>query len=71
MLDGIAKALKLSSDTLYAEAGVTPRGEEENGSAVLSAIAEDPRLSARQRTALREVYEAFVATGPSVRKRSA
>ena len=37
---------------------------------MLDAIAEDPRLSARQRTALREVYDAFVAVGPSVRKRA-
>ena len=29
---------------------------------MLDAIAEDPQLTARQRAALREVYEAFVAT---------
>ncbi len=70
VLDGIARALKLSADTLYEQAGVTPPGEgEETASAVLSAIAADPKLSARQRTAMREVYEAFVETGPSVRKR--
>ena len=37
-------------------------------SAVLNAIAADQRLTARQRAALREVYEAFVsapAPGPS------
>ncbi len=70
VLDGIARALKLSADTLYQQAGVTPPGEgEEQASAVLSAIAADPKLSARQRTALREIYEAFVENGRSVRKR--
>jgi transcriptional regulator with XRE-family HTH domain len=71
VLDGIARALKLSADVLYEQAGVAPPGEEQEPSAVLSAIAADPQLSARQRTALREVYEAFVATGPAARKRGA
>ena len=70
VLEGIARALKLSADALYEQAGVAPPGEEEPDSAVLDAIAADSQLTARQRTALREVYEAFVAIGPSVRKRS-
>ncbi len=65
VIDGIAKALKPSSDALYEQAGMTPPGEEDGESAVLDAIAEDPQLSARQRTALRDVYEAFVATRSS------
>ena len=64
VLDAIAKTLKISSDALYEQAGVTPPGEEPEDSAVLDAIAADPRLAARQRSALREVYEAFVAAGP-------
>jgi transcriptional regulator with XRE-family HTH domain len=64
VLDAIARTLKVSADALYEQAGVTPPGEEPQGSAVLDAIAEDPRLTARQRSALREVYEAFVATSP-------
>jgi hypothetical protein len=36
---------------------------------VLEAIAQDQRLTARQRTALREVYEAFVTTSPRTAKR--
>jgi len=71
VLDGIARALKLSADALYEQAGMTPPGEEEHESAVLEAIATDPQLTARQRTALREVYGAFVAVGPSARRRSA
>jgi transcriptional regulator with XRE-family HTH domain len=61
VLEGIAGALKLSSEALYEQAGVTPPGEEPEDSAVLDAIAADTRLTARQRTALREVYEAFVS----------
>jgi transcriptional regulator with XRE-family HTH domain len=66
VLDGIARALKISTDALYEQAGI----EEPADSAVLDAIAADPRLTARQRAALREVYQAFVAAGPSSRKRS-
>jgi transcriptional regulator with XRE-family HTH domain len=64
VLDGIASALKLSADALYKQAGVRPPGEQPESSAVLDAVAADPRLTARQRTALREVYEAFVASSP-------
>jgi transcriptional regulator with XRE-family HTH domain len=64
VLDGIAGALKLSADALYKQAGVRPPGEGPEASAVLDAVAADPRLTARQRTALKEVYEAFVATSP-------
>jgi transcriptional regulator with XRE-family HTH domain len=69
VLDAIAHVLKMSSDTLYQQAGVSPPGGEEPDSAVLDAIAADPRLTARQRSALREVYEAFVAAAPASRKR--
>ena len=61
VLEGIADALKVSADALYEEAGVTPPGQEPEDTAVLDAIAADPRLTARQRSALREVYKAFVA----------
>jgi transcriptional regulator with XRE-family HTH domain len=58
----IAEALQVSADTLYEQAGV-PR-EEDGPSAVVTAIRADPHLGARQRTALIEAYEAFVAVGP-------
>jgi transcriptional regulator with XRE-family HTH domain len=70
VMDAIAQALKVSSDALYQEAGVAPPGSEDEHSAVLQAIANDPRLTARQRSALREVYGAFVATSPRVSSRS-
>jgi transcriptional regulator with XRE-family HTH domain len=70
VLDGIANALQVSADTLYEQAGVSPPGDEPNNSAVLDAIAEDARLTTRQRAALREVYLAFVASSPRSRKHS-
>jgi transcriptional regulator with XRE-family HTH domain len=69
VLDQIARTLKVSSDALYKQAGVDPPGAETEAGDVVSAISADPRLTARQRTALREVYEAFVATSPRVRRR--
>jgi len=69
VLDQIARTLKVSADALYEQAGVAPPGAEPEASDVLDAIAGDPRLTARQRTALREVYEAFVAASPRVRRR--
>jgi transcriptional regulator with XRE-family HTH domain len=71
VLDGIASALKVSADALYQQAGVPPPGEAQTPSAVLDAVASDPRLTARQRSALKEVYEAFVATSPRQPRRRA
>lgn len=65
VLDGIASALSISADALYEQAGITPPGEEPEDNAVLDAIAADHRLTARQRTALREIYESFVAGAPA------
>jgi transcriptional regulator with XRE-family HTH domain len=70
VLDGIARALKLSSDALYEQAGMTPPGAEPEDNAVLDAIHADPRLTARQRKALAEIYESFVASAPSGRRNS-
>jgi transcriptional regulator with XRE-family HTH domain len=69
VLDGIARALKLSSDKLYEQAGIAPPGEADDDNAVLQAIAADTRLTGRQRSALREVYEAFAATSPRAGRR--
>ena len=70
VLDGIAKALQLSSDALYEQAGMTPPGAEPEANATLEAIAIDPRLTARQRKALAEIYESFVASSPTGRRNS-
>ncbi len=70
VVDGIAKALQLSADALYQQAGLTPPGEEVEDNAVLEAIAADRRLTARQRKALAEIYESFVASAPAGKRSS-
>jgi transcriptional regulator with XRE-family HTH domain len=71
VLDAIARTLQVSADALREQAGISG-SEDDDDSAVLDAIAQDERLTARQRAALRAVYEAFVATSPRKgRKRSA
>jgi transcriptional regulator with XRE-family HTH domain len=70
VLDQIARTLKVSADALYHQAGVAPPGAVPDANEVLDAIAADPRLTARQRAALREVYAAFVAASPRVRRRT-
>lgn len=65
VLEGIARALKVSAEVLYEQAGMAPPGVEEQDNAVLEAISADTRLSARQKATLREVYEAFIAGAPS------
>src|SRR5271163_3127655 len=58
VLQAIADALAVSADTLYDQAGV-PR-DEGGPSKVAQAIQEDARLTARQRRALIDTYEAFI-----------
>jgi transcriptional regulator with XRE-family HTH domain len=60
VLDAIAQSLQMSADALYEQAGVKPDGEDSE-SAVVEAIRADPALTARQRQALIQVYEAFAA----------
>jgi transcriptional regulator with XRE-family HTH domain len=71
VLDGIASALKMSADALYEQAGMPVPGEEGDAPAngVLEAIDGDPLLTPRQRTALKEIYESFVAGAPRARRR--
>jgi transcriptional regulator with XRE-family HTH domain len=70
VVDGIAKALHLSADALYEQAGMTPPGEDDENNVVLAAIAADHRLTARQRKALAEIYESFVASSPASKRAS-
>ena len=61
VVEAIAENLQLSADALYEhggrEAECADEGEEP---AVVAAIRADPRLTARERQALLEVYAAFV-----------
>jgi transcriptional regulator with XRE-family HTH domain len=58
ILQSLAKGLRLSAETLYAQAGILdPKGDENGG--VVRAIMEDPKLSSRQREILIEMYQSF------------
>lgn len=58
VLEGIARSLELSAETLYEQAGVP---EEQEEGEVERAIENDQRLTPRQRKALVEIYRSFVA----------
>ena len=60
VVEAIAKSLHLSADTLFEQAGLAA-DEEPEERAVVDAIRADPALTARQRQALVEIYEAFTA----------
>jgi len=69
VVEALAKNLELSADALYEQAGQVRRTpDEDDGWPVVDAIRADPRLTAKQRTALLEVYDAF--TGRRRRKGS-
>jgi transcriptional regulator with XRE-family HTH domain len=70
VLDAIARNLELSAEGLYAQGG-RRRGEENDAEtpAVVAAIRADRSLTARQRQALLEVYDAFAGRS-SQRRRS-
>jgi len=67
VVDAIARSLETSADALYEQAGLVD--DEGEASAVPAAIEADPALTPRQRRALLDVYEAFVAAGPAPRPR--
>jgi transcriptional regulator with XRE-family HTH domain len=68
VLDSIAESLQTSADALYAQAGIVVE-DAGDPPAVAAAIEADPALTQRQRRALLDVYEAFVAVGPAPRRR--
>jgi transcriptional regulator with XRE-family HTH domain len=69
VLDAIARSLELSAEGLYEQGGRrrADEGHEQDEPAVVAAIRADRTLTARQRQALLEVYDAF--TGRSRRRR--
>lgn len=56
ILNGIAKALRISAETLYVKAGILDEREEHD---VVSAILADPGITERQKEALVQIYESF------------
>ena len=59
VLQQIARALKISVESLYVKAGILDASDVEEGS-VEHAIAFDSRLTDRQRTALIDIYHSFI-----------
>jgi transcriptional regulator with XRE-family HTH domain len=60
ILQQVANALRISVESLYVRAGILP-AETHAVSTVPEAIDSDPYLTADQKTALRNVYDSFVA----------
>ena len=56
ILQGIAKGLRISAETLYVQAGFL---EDRPVADVASAIMSDPTIAERQKQALVQIYEAF------------
>jgi transcriptional regulator with XRE-family HTH domain len=58
ILQSLAKGLRLSAETLYAQAGILdPQDMEESD--VIKAVMHDPHLSARQREMLIDMYRSL------------
>lgn len=64
VLQQIAKALRISAESLYVRAGILD-AEPAGAPRVEDAIDRDPRLTARQKAALRDIYRSFVGTADS------
>jgi len=59
VLQQIAKALRISAESLYVRAGILD-ADESGARMVEDAIHLDPRLTERQKTALLDIYRSFV-----------
>jgi transcriptional regulator with XRE-family HTH domain len=62
VLQQIAKALRISAESLYVRAGILD-ADEHGPRMVEDAIALDPLLTERQKSALLDIYRSFVGTG--------
>ena len=68
VLDAIAEQLELSADAIKEHGGRATDDDDGTEPAVVTAIREDPALSARQRKALLEVYYSFADERPRRRR---
>jgi len=59
ILQGIAKGLQISAETLYVRAGILDESAESD---VEAAIRADPAITERQKQTLLEIYQSFRAT---------
>jgi len=63
VLQQLAKALRISAETLYVRAGILDPDESSDGrraAGVVDAVLLDPALTERQKRVLLDVYESFV-----------
>jgi transcriptional regulator with XRE-family HTH domain len=60
ILKDIAKALRISAETLYVRAGILDQDEPEGD--LVPAILRDPHLTERQKQVLIDVYRSFLAS---------
>lgn len=69
ILQAIAKALRISAETLYVRAGIL---EENRDADLVSEILKDPRISERQKQRLIDLYRDFVdESSPGMAERAA
>jgi transcriptional regulator with XRE-family HTH domain len=61
VLDAIARSLEVSTDALYEQAGIARELDDDEELGTREAIEADDRLTGRQRRALLEVYDSFLA----------
>ncbi|HYN37493.1 MAG TPA: helix-turn-helix domain-containing protein [Actinomycetota bacterium] len=61
ILQAIAKALRISAETLYVRAGIL---DEDRDQDLVDEILKDSKLSARQKQALVDHYRSYVETSP-------
>lgn len=64
VLQQIAKALRISAESLYVRAGILD-ADESGARMVEDAIALDPRLTERQKSVLLEIYRSFTGSDTS------
>jgi transcriptional regulator with XRE-family HTH domain len=70
ILQALAKALRISAESLYVRAGILEERTDLGGASDLDvtvAILAEPRLNDRQRAVLLDVYESFLAEPPPKR----
>ncbi len=60
ILKDIAKALRISAETLYLRAGILDHDEHEGD--LVAAILRDPHLTERQKQVLIDIYKSFMAS---------
>jgi transcriptional regulator with XRE-family HTH domain len=65
VLQQLAKALRVSAETLYVRAGILDPDEDGVRSVELAILA-DPGLTERQKQSLLDIYTSFRATNPTV-----